>query len=74
MNDAFNIAGRVETAIAGLLPTIESLGLWIVGAGVVMIVAGLIFRSREPLLATLTLRGVGLVCLGMIMMGVSVVL
>ena len=74
MNDAFNIAGRFESAMAALLPTIESLGLWVAGAGVVMIVAGLVFRSREPLLATLTLRGVGLVCLGMIMMGVSVVL
>ncbi len=74
MNDAFNIAGRFEAVIAALLPTIESLGLWVVGAGAVMIVAGLIFRSREPLLATLTLRGVGLVCLGMVMMGVSVVL
>jgi hypothetical protein len=74
MNDAFNIAGRFESAMAALLPTIEGLGIWVAGAGVVMIAAGLVFRSREPLLATLTLRGVGLVCLGMIMMGVSVVL
>jgi hypothetical protein len=74
MNDAFNIAGRFETAMAALLPTIEGLGIWVAGAGAVMIAAGLILRSREPLLATLTLRGVGLVCLGMIMMGVSVVL
>lgn len=74
MNDAFNIAGRFETALAALLPTIEGLGIWIVGAGAVMIVAGLVLRSREPWLAILTLRGVGLVCLGMIMLGVSVVL
>lgn len=74
MNDAFNIAGRFETAVAGLLPTIESLGVWIVGAGAVMILAGLVLRSRGPWLATLTLRGVGLVCLGMVMVGVSVVL
>ena len=74
MTDAFNIAGRFESALASLLPTIEGLGLWVIGAGVVMIVVGLVFRSREPWLATLTLRGVGLVCLGVVMMGVSVVL
>ncbi|MBL8586030.1 MAG: hypothetical protein JNM23_04785 [Bradyrhizobiaceae bacterium] len=74
MNDAFNISGRFEAVLAALLPTIEGLGLWIIGAGTVMIVAGLVLRSREPWLATLTFRGVGLVCLGMIMMGVSVVL
>jgi hypothetical protein len=74
MNDAFNIAGRFEAAIGALLPTIESVGLWVIGAGVAMIIVGLIFRSREPWLTTLTLRGVGLVCLGVVMMGVSVVL
>ena len=73
MHDAFNITARFQSALESLVPTIEGFGLWVAGVGLLMMLGGLVFGTRQRFMAELTFRGVGLLCLGMVMMAMSAV-